>query len=85
VATRARWSSGILIALVIGLVVGLIIVLGDNKSNNSSTPVPIQSITMPTVPTPTIAPTTTQSTTTTGPNGGTPIPSPGDTSTPAGL
>ena len=33
--TRARWTIGILVALVIGLVVGLIIVAGDNGNGNS--------------------------------------------------
>ena len=82
--TRTRWIIGILVALVIGLVVGLIIVVGDN-SNDSGTTVSIQSVSTPTQPT--TSQTTTQTTptqTTTIPNGGTPVPSPGGTSTPGG-
>ena len=35
--TRARWTIGILVALVIGLVVGLIIVIGDDNNNSGTT------------------------------------------------
>jgi hypothetical protein len=74
VNTRARWTIGILVALVIGLVVGLIIVAGDNSKNASDT-ISIQSISTPTRAATTTTPqTTTQSTTTTTPNGGTGVP-----------
>jgi hypothetical protein len=79
VNTRARWTIGILVALVIGLVVGLIIVAGDN--DNTSNTQPIQSVTT------TASPTTTSQTTTSTPtrtNGGTPVPNPGGSTTPGG-
>jgi hypothetical protein len=82
VNTRARWTIGILVALVIGLAVGLIIVAGDDNDDNTTT-TPIESVTSPTT-----APTTTsQATTTSTPtqtNGGTPSPNPGDSTTPGG-
>lgn len=80
--TRARWTIGILIALVIGLVVGLIIVIGDDNNDNTQT-VPVESTSTPT----TSPATTSQATTSTTPtqtNGGTPAPEPGGTSTSGG-
>ena len=80
VNTRARWTIGILVALVIGLVVGLIIVAGDNDNDKTSNTQPIQSVTT------TASPTTSQTTTSTPTrtNGGTPVPNPGGSTTPGG-
>ena len=81
VNTRARWTIGILVALVIGLVVGLIIVAGDNGNDNTSNTQPIQSTST------TASPTTTSQTATSTPtrtNGGTPVPNPGGSTTPGG-
>ena len=80
--TRARWTIGILAALVVGLVVGLIIVVGDDSNDNGTTTAPLESIST-TVPQTTVQ-TTTQGTisTTTNQSGGTPVP--GSTSTPSG-
>ncbi len=72
--TRARWTIGILAALVIGLVVGLIIVLGDDNNDKTTTSVPVGSIS--TAAPQTTSETTTQGTiaTTTNQSGGTPGP-----------
>ena len=80
--TRARWTIGILVALVIGLAVGLIIIAGDN-GNNASTTVPIESISTPTTAPTTTFQTTTQSTTT-NQSGGTPAPGGTTETTPGG-
>jgi hypothetical protein len=82
VNTRARWTIGILVALVIGLAVGLIIIAGDN-GNNASTTVPIESISTPTAAPTTTFQTTTQSTTT-NQSGGTPVPGGTTETTPGG-
>jgi hypothetical protein len=80
---RARWTIGILVALVIGLAVGLIIVVGDD-GNDASTTVPVESISTPTTaPTTTTSQTTTQSTTT-NQGGGTPVPGGTTKTTPGG-
>jgi hypothetical protein len=83
VNTRARWTIGILVALVIGLVVGLIIVIGDDNKDNSSQTVPVESTAMTTT-SPTTTSQATTSTTPTQTNGGTPAPEPGGTSTSGG-
>ena len=70
---RARWTIGILVALVIGLVVGLIIVIGDDDNKNASTTVQIDSTSTPTTSPTTTSETTTQQTTTSQ-SGGTPAP-----------
>lgn len=82
-STRARWTIGILVALVIGLVVGLIIVIGDDNKDNSSTTVSIESTSVPTRPLTTTSQTTTSSTPT-ATTGGTPAPNPSVTTTPGG-
>jgi hypothetical protein len=83
VNTRARWTVGILVALVIGLAVGLIIVIGDDDNKNASTTVPIESISTPTTSPTTTSQTTTQSTTT-NQSGGTPAPGGTTKTTPGG-
>jgi hypothetical protein len=82
VSTRARWTIGILVAVVIGLAVGLIIVIGDDSNDNASNTITVQSVTVPTTTGATTSQTTTSATTQT--NGGTPVPSPGTTTTPGG-
>jgi hypothetical protein len=79
---RARWTIGILVALVIGLAVGLIIVIGDD-GNDASTTVPVESISTPTTAPTTTSQTTTQSTTT-NQSGGTPVPGGTTKTTPGG-
>ncbi len=83
--TRARWTIGILVALVIGLAVGLIIIAADNNNNNndhSTTTQSTDSTTTPTKPLTTTSQTTTSIPTQT--NGGTSVPNPGRSTTPGG-
>ena len=83
VNARARWTIGILVALVIGLVIGLIIVVGDDNDEGPSTTESIQSTSNPTAPLTTTSQTTTSSAPTQT-NGGTPAPNPGGTTTAGG-
>jgi hypothetical protein len=82
VNARARWTIGILLALVVGLAVGLVIVAGDDSNDSDTNSISLES-TPTTVPQSTVQ-TTTQGTisTTTNPSGGTPVP--GGTTSPGG-
>jgi hypothetical protein len=82
VNTRARWTIGILVALVIGLALGLIIVAGDDSNDSDTNSISLES-TQTSVPQTSVQTTTQQTiSTTTNQSGGTPVP--GGTSTTGG-
>jgi len=79
VDTRTRWIVGLLICLVIGLGIALIIVAGDDSNHNGTTRTAVNPSTAKLTEPTTTAPATTSTT----PNGGTPVPG-GTTSSPNG-